>query len=181
MRWRNNTVQTPIPLTTSRPSTSTLPSPAAAYWPAVVSSWSIFLLGWGGLFAVMIIRRWGRLPALFWSQVGMFLLLIPRLIHYHLTAARGCFPPGLHSCTQFTYIHRYGSINRTPLFSYSLAVMRCLNGLFGTAPQVTVRINILPCNHMRTLIIGSLCRDRSLPFPHPSTKGSLSFPEQLQF
>jgi MFS family permease len=32
-------------------------------------SWSIFLLGWGGLAAVMLIRRFGRLPVLFWSQV----------------------------------------------------------------------------------------------------------------
>lgn len=32
-------------------------------------SWSIFLLGWGGLFAVMAMRRWGRLPILFWTQV----------------------------------------------------------------------------------------------------------------
>ncbi|KXN80806.1 hypothetical protein AN958_07242 [Leucoagaricus sp. SymC.cos] len=35
----------------------------------MTSNWSIFLLGWGGLFAVMIIRRYGRLPVLFWSQV----------------------------------------------------------------------------------------------------------------
>ncbi|KAF8500306.1 MFS general substrate transporter [Russula emetica] len=35
----------------------------------LTSNWSIFLLGWGGLFAVMIIRRYGRLPVLFWSQV----------------------------------------------------------------------------------------------------------------
>ncbi|KAK0192767.1 major facilitator superfamily domain-containing protein [Armillaria mellea] len=32
-------------------------------------SWSIFLLGWGGIFAVLLIRRYGRLPVLFWSQV----------------------------------------------------------------------------------------------------------------
>ncbi|KAF9254339.1 MFS general substrate transporter [Marasmius fiardii PR-910] len=35
----------------------------------VTSNWSIFLLGWGGIFAVFLIRRWGRLPVLFWSQV----------------------------------------------------------------------------------------------------------------
>ncbi|KAH0580132.1 hypothetical protein H2248_002938 [Termitomyces sp. 'cryptogamus'] len=35
----------------------------------LTSNWSIFLLGWGGLFAVMLMRRYGRLPALFWSQV----------------------------------------------------------------------------------------------------------------
>nr|VWO96428.1 Benomyl/methotrexate resistance protein [Ganoderma boninense] len=32
-------------------------------------SWSIFLLGWGGIFAVMLMRRFGRLPILFWSQI----------------------------------------------------------------------------------------------------------------
>ncbi|EKM53342.1 uncharacterized protein PHACADRAFT_259649 [Phanerochaete carnosa HHB-10118-sp] len=32
-------------------------------------NWSIFLLGWGGIFAVMLIRRYGRLPILFWSLV----------------------------------------------------------------------------------------------------------------
>ncbi|KAI0264619.1 MFS general substrate transporter [Gloeopeniophorella convolvens] len=35
----------------------------------LTSNWSIFLLGWGTLFAVMLIRRFGRLPVLFWSQV----------------------------------------------------------------------------------------------------------------
>ncbi|KAF7358628.1 MFS general substrate transporter [Mycena sanguinolenta] len=35
----------------------------------LTSNWSIFLLGWGGLTAVMAIRRLGRLPVLFWSQL----------------------------------------------------------------------------------------------------------------
>ncbi|KAF7794090.1 hypothetical protein EIP86_005220 [Pleurotus ostreatoroseus] len=35
----------------------------------LTSNWSIFLLGWGGLFAVMLMRRFGRLPVLFWSQL----------------------------------------------------------------------------------------------------------------
>lgn len=35
----------------------------------VLASWSIFLLGPGGIFAVMVMRRWGRLPVLFWTQV----------------------------------------------------------------------------------------------------------------
>jgi len=35
----------------------------------LTSNWSIFLLGWGGIFAVMLMRRFGRLPILFWSQV----------------------------------------------------------------------------------------------------------------
>ncbi|KAF4616352.1 hypothetical protein D9613_008611 [Agrocybe pediades] len=35
----------------------------------LTSNWSIFLLGWGGILAVMLIRRLGRLPVLFWSQL----------------------------------------------------------------------------------------------------------------
>jgi len=35
----------------------------------LTSNWSIFLLGWGGIAAVMVIRRLGRLPVLFWSQL----------------------------------------------------------------------------------------------------------------
>ncbi|KAJ3893859.1 MFS general substrate transporter [Lentinula edodes] len=35
----------------------------------MTSNWSIFLLGWGGIFAVILIRRYGRLPILFWSQI----------------------------------------------------------------------------------------------------------------
>ncbi|EJF58944.1 MFS general substrate transporter [Dichomitus squalens LYAD-421 SS1] len=35
----------------------------------LTSNWSIFLLGWGGIFAVMLMRRFGRLPILFWSQI----------------------------------------------------------------------------------------------------------------
>ncbi|EPT04671.1 hypothetical protein FOMPIDRAFT_110013 [Fomitopsis schrenkii] len=35
----------------------------------LTSNWSIFLLAWGCIFSVMLIRRFGRLPVLFWSQV----------------------------------------------------------------------------------------------------------------
>ncbi|KAJ3796573.1 MFS general substrate transporter [Lentinula aff. detonsa] len=70
----------------------------------MTSNWSIFLLGWGGLFAVMLIRRYGRLPILFWSQIFALGFLI------------GCtFAPNLKTFT----------------------AMRCLNGFFATAPQVT--------------------------------------------
>ncbi|KAH9941285.1 MFS general substrate transporter [Epithele typhae] len=33
------------------------------------SSWAIFLIGWGGIVYIMLIRRYGRLPVLFWSQL----------------------------------------------------------------------------------------------------------------
>ncbi|THH26494.1 hypothetical protein EUX98_g7695 [Antrodiella citrinella] len=32
-------------------------------------TWSIFLLGWGGIFSVMLMRRYGRLPIMFWTQL----------------------------------------------------------------------------------------------------------------
>ncbi|KAH9950836.1 MFS general substrate transporter [Amylocystis lapponica] len=35
----------------------------------LTSNWSIFLIGVGSPFAVMLVRRYGRLPVLFWSQV----------------------------------------------------------------------------------------------------------------
>ncbi|KAF8182407.1 MFS general substrate transporter [Mycena galopus ATCC 62051] len=70
----------------------------------LTSNWSIFLIGWGGIFVVILIRRYGRLPILFWSQVlGMFFLLGATLA------------PNLKT----------------------FAAMRCLNGFFATAPQVT--------------------------------------------
>ncbi|KAF5380009.1 hypothetical protein D9615_006165 [Tricholomella constricta] len=35
----------------------------------LTSNWSIFQLGWGGLLAIVFVKRFGRLPVLFWSQV----------------------------------------------------------------------------------------------------------------
>lgn len=35
----------------------------------LTSNWSIFLLGPGGVVAVLFIRRYGRLPVMFWSQL----------------------------------------------------------------------------------------------------------------
>jgi len=35
----------------------------------LTSNWSIFMLGWGGLLAIFLIKKLGRLPILFWSQV----------------------------------------------------------------------------------------------------------------
>ncbi|KAJ7127881.1 MFS general substrate transporter [Mycena epipterygia] len=40
------------------------------------ANWAIFLLGWGGFAAVILVRRWGRLPVLFWSQLLAFGFLL---------------------------------------------------------------------------------------------------------
>ncbi|EJD08564.1 MFS general substrate transporter [Fomitiporia mediterranea MF3/22] len=56
----------------------------------LTSNWSIFLLGWGGIFAVMIMRKVGRLPILFWSQVLALAFMV------------GCtFAPTLKTFTAF--------------------------------------------------------------------------------
>ncbi|KAI0070549.1 MFS general substrate transporter [Panus rudis PR-1116 ss-1] len=56
----------------------------------MTSNWSIFLLGWGGIFAVILMRRYGRLPVLFWSQVLALGFLV------------GCtFAPSLKTFTAF--------------------------------------------------------------------------------
>ncbi|KAJ7078994.1 MFS general substrate transporter [Mycena crocata] len=44
------------------------------------SNWAIFLLGWGGFAAVILTRRWGRLPVLFWSQLLAFGFLLGNII-----------------------------------------------------------------------------------------------------
>jgi hypothetical protein len=46
----------------------------------LTSNWSIFLIGWGSLFAVMLMPRYGRLPVLFWSQAPSRVWL-PRRLH----------------------------------------------------------------------------------------------------
>ncbi|KAF9062021.1 MFS general substrate transporter [Rhodocollybia butyracea] len=77
------------------------------------TGWSIFLLGlMGGLFAVILIRRYGRLPVLFWSQV--------------LAAAflAGCtFAPNLRTFTVMrclTALFGFGLYVVTDLFPFHL-------------------------------------------------------------
>ncbi|KAJ7347580.1 MFS general substrate transporter [Mycena albidolilacea] len=58
----------------------------------LTSNWSIFLIGWGGIFAVILIRRYGRLPILFWSQILAMLFLLGATIAPNLNtfAAMRC-------------------------------------------------------------------------------------------
>ncbi|KAH9821126.1 major facilitator superfamily domain-containing protein [Melampsora americana] len=42
----------------------------------LTSNWSVFLLGPGGIFSVILVKRYGRLPILFWSQlIGLGFLI----------------------------------------------------------------------------------------------------------
>ncbi|KAI0264618.1 MFS general substrate transporter [Gloeopeniophorella convolvens] len=83
----------------------------------LTSNWSIFLLGWGSLIAVMLIRRYGRLPVLFWSQLLALAFLIgctfaPNLKTFTamrcLTAFFGTVPQatGLYVVTDMYPFHR---------------------------------------------------------------------------
>ncbi|KAI0367217.1 MFS general substrate transporter [Pilatotrama ljubarskyi] len=73
----------------------------------LTSNWSIFLLGWGGIFAVMLMRRYGRLPVLFWSQVLALGFLVgctfaPNLATF--TAMR-CLTAFFATCPQVTGLY----------------------------------------------------------------------------
>jgi len=83
----------------------------------LTSNWSIFLIGWGGLLAVMLMRRYGRLPVLFWSQVLALGFLVgcaiaPNLKTFTamrcLTAFFGACPQaaGLYFVTDMYPFHR---------------------------------------------------------------------------
>ncbi|EPS95319.1 hypothetical protein FOMPIDRAFT_1032972 [Fomitopsis schrenkii] len=73
----------------------------------LTSNWSIFLLGWGSIFVVMLMRRYGRLPVLFWSQVLALGFLIgctfaPNLKTF--TAMR-CLTAFFGTCPQVTGLY----------------------------------------------------------------------------
>ncbi|KAF8126214.1 MFS general substrate transporter [Boletus edulis] len=72
----------------------------------LTSNWSIFLLGWGGIFYVMLMRRFGRLPVLFWSQLFSLAFLIGATFAPNLPtfAAMRCLTAffGYGTCPQVT-------------------------------------------------------------------------------
>ncbi|KAI0725283.1 MFS general substrate transporter [Fomitopsis betulina] len=73
----------------------------------LTSNWSIFLLAWGCIFSVMLIRRFGRLPVLFWSQVFALGFLVgctfaPNLATF--TAMR-CLTAFFGTCPQATGLY----------------------------------------------------------------------------
>ncbi|KAG2059916.1 MFS general substrate transporter [Suillus hirtellus] len=53
------------------------------------SNWGIFLLGWGGIFWVMLVRRYGRLPVLFWSQLFALAFLVGATLAPNLATFAG--------------------------------------------------------------------------------------------
>ncbi|EKM56913.1 uncharacterized protein PHACADRAFT_254299 [Phanerochaete carnosa HHB-10118-sp] len=73
----------------------------------LTSNWSIFLLGWGGLFAVMLMRRYGRLPVLFWSQVLALGFLVGCTFAPNLATFAGmrCLTAFFATCPQVTGLY----------------------------------------------------------------------------
>ncbi|KAH7906959.1 major facilitator superfamily domain-containing protein [Hygrophoropsis aurantiaca] len=73
----------------------------------MTSNWSIFLLGWGSIASVMLMRRFGRLPILFWSQVLALAFLIGCAVSPNLgtfTAMR-CLTAFFGTCPQVTGLY----------------------------------------------------------------------------
>ncbi|KAI0284708.1 MFS general substrate transporter, partial [Russula aff. rugulosa BPL654] len=73
----------------------------------LTSNWSIFLIGWGGLFSVMVVRRYGRLPVLFWSQLLALGFLIGCTFAPNLKtfAAMRCLTGFFGACPQVTGLY----------------------------------------------------------------------------
>ncbi|KAI0284707.1 MFS general substrate transporter [Russula aff. rugulosa BPL654] len=73
----------------------------------LTSNWSIFLIGWGGIFAVMLMRRYGRLPVLFWSQLLALGFLVGCAFAPNLKtfAAMRCLTAFFGTCPQVTGLY----------------------------------------------------------------------------
>ncbi|KAI0793042.1 major facilitator superfamily domain-containing protein [Irpex lacteus] len=73
----------------------------------LTNNWSIFLLGWGGIFAVMAIRRYGRLPVLFWTQLIALGFLVGCTFAPNLKtfAAIRCLTAFFGTCPQVTGLY----------------------------------------------------------------------------
>lgn len=73
----------------------------------LTSNWSIFLIGWGGIFWIMLTRRYGRLPVLFWSQVFALAFLVGNTFSPNLATftAMRCLTAFFGTCPQVTGLY----------------------------------------------------------------------------
>ncbi|KDR72644.1 hypothetical protein GALMADRAFT_252806 [Galerina marginata CBS 339.88] len=83
----------------------------------LTSNWSIFLIGWGGIFFVMLMRRYGRLGTLFWTQLLAlgFLAGATFAPTLKIFAAMRCLTAFFGTCPQAT-----GLYTITDLFPFHL-------------------------------------------------------------
>ncbi|THU91413.1 MFS general substrate transporter [Dendrothele bispora CBS 962.96] len=70
----------------------------------LTSNWSVFLLAWGGFFDIMLMRRYGRLPVLFWTQLLSLAFLIGLTVAPTLPIFAGmrCLMTFFGTCPQIT-------------------------------------------------------------------------------
>ncbi|KIJ61484.1 hypothetical protein HYDPIDRAFT_177044 [Hydnomerulius pinastri MD-312] len=94
----------------------------------LTSNWSIFLLGWGSIFAVMLMRRYGRLPILFWSQLLALLFLIGCAVAPNLNtfAAMRCLAAFVGTTPQVTGLYIV-----TDIFPFHLQARKLSIWTFG--------------------------------------------------
>ncbi|KAG1744209.1 major facilitator superfamily domain-containing protein [Suillus lakei] len=73
----------------------------------LTSNWSIFLLGWGGIFWIMLMRRYGRLPVLFWTQVFALAFLVGATFSPDLATftSMRCLTAFFGTCPQVTGLY----------------------------------------------------------------------------
>ncbi|KAF9564530.1 MFS general substrate transporter [Agrocybe pediades] len=83
----------------------------------LTTNWSIFLVGWGGIFFVMLMRRYGRLSTLFWTQLLSLGFLVGATFAPTLKvfAAMRCLTAFFGTCAQVT-----GLYTITDLFPFHL-------------------------------------------------------------
>ncbi|CCM05345.1 uncharacterized protein FIBRA_07559 [Fibroporia radiculosa] len=100
----------------------------------LTSNWSIFLLGWGSIFAVMLMRRYGRLPILFWSQVLALGFLIGCTFAPNLNTftAMRCLTAFFGTCPQVTGLYVV-----TDLFPFHLQARKAMIFGFTTGINTT--------------------------------------------
>ncbi|KAJ7279389.1 MFS general substrate transporter [Mycena rebaudengoi] len=74
---------------------------------ALSANWGIFLLGWGGFAAIILVRRWGRLPVLFWSQLLALGFLVGSVFATNLKtfAATRCIASFFSTAPQITGLY----------------------------------------------------------------------------
>ncbi|KAF8799750.1 MFS general substrate transporter [Phlegmacium glaucopus] len=73
----------------------------------LTSNWSIFLIGWGGIFFVMLMRRYGRLATLFWTQLLALAFMVGATFAPTLKvfAAMRCLTAFFSTCPQVTGLY----------------------------------------------------------------------------
>ncbi|KIK57101.1 hypothetical protein GYMLUDRAFT_773892 [Collybiopsis luxurians FD-317 M1] len=70
----------------------------------LTSNWSIFLIGWGGLMAIVLMHRYGRLPVLFWTQLLALAFLVGLTFapNIEVFTAMRCLTAFFGTCPQIT-------------------------------------------------------------------------------